>query len=296
MTARVVLAASLAVFAIVDNAAAEQTREQRRQVAPLIRALTDCVARNVLSDEGGATAYRLNTFSDFVVRKIGSCKENVEELIDVYDRVSGEGAGLAFLNGPYSSDLPRAVLHRVQPQLQAQLDDRDKAQAEQAVRDAQAAADAAIRRQQAEAERQSRLAAAEQQAAEAKAAAARAQAEEKAATAKVEAARLQQVSDAKRADGLLIDKAGDCARQQLSSLVKSGESAEVLASAVMTLCNPQMSAAIDGGVVEFKLENSLPESAAGEGVYRERLRAELRDNIVALAVQAKAGTGPFAGN
>ena len=49
--------------------AATQTPEQRRQVAPLIRALTDCVARQTLADDGGASAFRGNTFSAFVVRK-----------------------------------------------------------------------------------------------------------------------------------------------------------------------------------------------------------------------------------
>ncbi len=277
----------------------------RRAVAHLIRALTDCVAQRVLNDDDAASEFHGGTFNSYVNRLVDMCPDQVANLVQVYDGMDGPGRGRAFLDGPYADDLSRAVLKRIKPQLdvkvatyerglaeQAKLKEQEKAEAE-----AHQKADEAARAEQArkeEADRQAAIAAAEQQAAAAKAAASQAEAEAKAAAARVEAERLAQIDVAKKAEALLVDKAAACAREQLGSLVKSGESAEVLAAAVMTICGADMNHLLDSGVAEYKLENQLAVNDTGEAIVRERIKADAREQIVALAVQAKAGVGSFA--
>jgi hypothetical protein len=114
------------------------------------------------------------------------------------------------------------------------------------------------------------------------------------AAVKAESARQLQIEEGKRAETLLIRRAADCSRAQLAGLVKSGETAEVLATAVMTICSSEVNAALDAGVSEFKIEQSMTNSDIGEGLFREKLRGNVREQIIALAVQAKAGVGAFA--
>ena len=270
----------------------------RKAVAHLIRALTDCVAQRAIQDDDAASELHDGTFNSYARRLVNSCSDQVADLIQVYDRVDGPGRARVFLDGPYSDDLPRAVLKRIQPQLDvkvAALERQLVAKAENEARE-KAATDAAQAEQnrKEEADRQAAIAVAEQQASAAKAAAAQAEADAKTVAAKAEAERLQRVEVAKKVEGLLIDKAAECARAQLGSLVKSGESAEVLASAVMTICGSDVDHLLDAGVAEHKLERQLPDSDAGEAVYREQIRADAHEQIVALAVQAKAGVGTFA--
>lgn len=303
--------AALAAIALVSSTAVAPAQialteaQKRRPVAPLVRALTNCVAKQAVGDDLGVTAYRDGTFNAYVVRVIGRCSDFVYDLIQVYDRVYGEGEGMTFLNGAYANDLPRAVLARIKPQLENKvvmlnrsLADKEarEEQARQAEADRQKAQDLVQQAEQRreDAERQARIAEAERKTAEQRAATAQAEAEQKAAAAKAEAVRLQQVEDAKKAETLLIDKAAECSRKQLTALVKSGESAEVLARAVMTICSAEVNTALDAGVSEWKLEKSLPDSAVGEDIYREKLKVDARDSITALAVQAKAGVGGFA--
>lgn len=295
---------TLFVAAPASAQSVDQPPEQRRQVAPLIRALTNCVAKQTLQEDAGAVAYRDGTFNAYVVRMIGRCQNVVSDLVGVYDRVSGEGAGIAFLNGPYSNDLPRAVLRRIRSDLDSRVAVFNRVAAEQASREAQQQADAANQRRAAdqaladeakaaEAERQARTELAKQQAAQAVAATTQAQAVAQVATAKVESERQLRLAEAKKSEYLIVEKAADCAHRQLTSLVKSGESAEVLATAVMTLCSTEVHAAVDSSYQRFQLETQAGGNF-GEASIREKVRADMRDEVIALAVQAKAGAGAFA--
>ena len=126
------------------------------------------------------------------------------------------------------------------------------------------------------------------------AAADRAKAEERAAAQVAEGERLKQVATATGAAKLLAVKALDCGKDQLRSLVKSGESAEVLASAVMTMCGSEVDNFVTAGAKEYVLERQVAEDDAGVGLAKEKLKADTREHFVALAVQAKAGVGGFA--
>lgn len=309
--------AAASLWTSTAHAQAAMTEAQKRaQVVPLIRALTDCVAKTALYDTAAPLAYRSGTFNAYIVRLIGRCPDYFTQLQQVYDRVYGQGELGTFIDGDYANDLPRAILRRIKPQLEAKVEVLTKSEAERAARieeerQAELAREADERRveearervaeqarqeraQQEAAERQRQIALAEQQAAAAKAAASQAQAEAKAAAAKAEAERLERVETAKKAETLLVDQAASCARKQLKSLVRSGESADVLATAVMTICGEEVGHALDSGVEEFKLEHQVGGSDLAEGIVRERLRSQAREQVIALAVQAKAGVGAFA--
>ena len=277
----------------------------RRAVAPLIRALTDCVAQQSLIDQDAVTEYRNGTFNSYVVRTVRLCPTFVMNLLQAYDRFDGEGQGNAFLNGPYASDLPRAVLKRIKLQmddrlasLNRQAEDQVAREAEQkAAREQQQKADELLRQEEArkeEVDRQARMAEAEQKAAQARASAMLVEADAKLAATRLEAARQQQIGEARKVEALLVEKTDQCARQQLQGLLKSGESAEVLAGATMTICNREISDMLDGSVQKLRVERSAQPDETTEELYREKKRSETHDQVVALAVQAKAGVGAFA--
>ncbi|WP_158809637.1 hypothetical protein [Beijerinckia sp. L45] len=238
---------------------------------------------------------------------ITRCSDQVGALTEVYDGVYGRGQTDAFLNGDYARDLPRAVLRRVEKTLKtkatliARADDERAAQ-EARDREAQAAkqardrvaeqARAQERERKDEADRQQELALSQQRASEAKAKADEASAHARAAAESAEAERLKQIETAKGAAKLLVTSALHCGHEQLKSLVKSGESSEVLASAVMTICGADVDHFVEAGIGEYRLEQQS--LAFDEGVARAKLREEMREHIVALAVQAKAGVGDFA--
>ena len=267
---------------------------QRVQVRPYIVALTDCVAKRTLDDDAAVLAFRDDGFSPYVRTMIERCPRYLEQLTQVYDQTYGPGQGQAFVDGPYAKDLPRAVLKRIQPQLQAKLDNLRRDEAAQAVRDAQAKETTDAQARRAEADRQREAAESEQHVAEARAEADRAKAQERAAAQSAEAERLKQVATATGAAKLLAVKALDCGHDQLKSLVKSGESAEVLASAVMTMCGSEVDNFVTAGAKEYVLERQVNEDDVGVGLAKEKLKADTREHFVALAVQAKAGVGSFA--
>lgn len=242
--------------------------------------------------------YQQGRISSYVVRAIGFCPEFVNRLVNLYDRIDGAGWGQIFIAGPYSVDLPKAVLARIKSQLDTKLDALKRLQVEQAAREmqereaarAKQMAEEAAREDQArqeEAERKLKAAEAERKAIEAEAGA-------RAARVQAEVERQQQIGQAKKAEGVLVDRTADCARHQLSDLVKSRETAEVLANVVITLCGSEVSAPLDGGVQVARLERNLLINGVADEHSRETLRSETKDRIVAMAVQARAGADAFA--
>lgn len=102
--------------------------------------------------------------------------------------------------------------------------------------------------------------------------------------AQVEASRRQRVEDARRARDLLRDRMYACTTKELESLVASSESADVLTTAAMTICNRDVQAALDAAVELARLESGSTVD------FRDDLVSVVRKNVLASAVQAKAGT------
>ncbi|WP_237482618.1 hypothetical protein, partial [Lichenibacterium dinghuense] len=103
----------------------------------------------------------------------------------------------------------------------------------------------------------------------------------------------ERVDTAMRAMAVLRDKFYDCADRQLPGLVKSGESADVLASAAMTICGRPL-ADVQDAALEVSKAKEETAGSVGEAVMREQVKALVKERVVADAVQAKAGIGAFA--
>lgn len=96
------------------------------------------------------------------------------------------------------------------------------------------------------------------------------------------ALRKQRVEEAEKARNLLRDRMYACTTGELENLVASSESAEVLATAAMTICNKEVQSALDAAMEVVRLD----------GVPSDGIRASLNDvikrNVVTSAVQARA--------
>ena len=271
---------------------------KRQLVLPSIRNLTACVIDYVNSEDEALLAYRENRFSPYVRSLVARCATQVADLSARYDRVYGPGSADEFIQGNYSNDLPRAVLARTKDKLQARLDDYDRAQAR--ARAARQAEEARARvERQAEEEHQAALG--RQRADDDRAAAAKAETERKAAEAdraateaKAAQQKREQLDVANRSFSVLRDKMYTCVDAQLPQIVKSGESAEVLASAALTICNRTLVEAEDAGLDAQAIENGTRPSGIAEEAFREKAKSVVRERAVADAVMAKAGVGQFA--
>jgi len=98
----------------------------------------------------------------------------------------------------------------------------------------------------------------------------------------MQASRQQRIEEAKKSRDLLRDRMYACTTKELDQLVASSESAEVLTSAAMTLCNREVQATLDAALELSRLEGG---SSAD---LRDDLTAVIKKNILAGAVQAKA--------
>ena len=249
--------------------------QKRKIVVPDIKALTYCVARVTLSDPDGVVQYRAGLLGSYVPRQLQKCPAEMNALLELYEETYGEGEAERFVRGPYLADLPRAVLSVIRLQLDAKVDAAK--QAEQAAYQAEMA-------RQAESDRRI---------AEDVAAAARADAEGKAAEAKAAIEKKERVDTAMRSMAVLRDKFYECADHQLPGLVRSGESADVLASAAMTICGKPLSDVQDAALEVSRTKDDAS-SNLGEAVMREQIKNLVKERVVADAVQAKAGVGAFA--
>lgn len=254
----------------------ELTEAQKRKiVVPDIKALTYCVARVTLADPDGAMQYRASLLGSYVARQLQKCPAEMNALLSLCESTYGDGEAERFVQGPYIADLPRAVLSVIRPQLDAKVE-------------------AATRSEQvAYADELARQSEADRRLAEERAATVRAEAETKATEAKAAMEKQGRVDTAMRSMAVLRDKFYECADRQLLGLVKSGESADVLASAAMTICGKPLSDVQDAA---FEVSKAREETAGsvGEVVMREQVKTLVKERVVADAVQAKAGVGVFA--
>ena len=294
---RTVMVAAMIVVAsqaLAGSPFYELTEAQKRKiVVPDIKALTYCVARQAESDTDAVGFYRSGNFGDYIGRQLGKCPREMNALLELYESTYGDGEAEKFIRGPYLSDLPRAVLSVIRPQLDAKV--ADLMADEQRVRDAEAAQEAEAQKQAFIKRMQDQVEAddAQRKVEEDRAATVRAETERKAAEARAATEKRERVDTAMRSMAVLRDKLYDCADQQLPGLVKSGESADVLASAAMTICGKTLSDLQDAALEVSKAREEIG-SNIGEAVMREQVKALVKERVVADAVQAKAGVGAFA--
>lgn len=254
----------------------EPTEAQKRKiVVPDIKALTHCIARITLADPDGAVQYRAGLLASYVPRQLQKCPAEMNALLDLYETTYGEGEAERFIKGPYLTDLPRAVLSLIRPQLDAKIDEAK--QSEQA-----AYADALAR--QSEAHRKTE---------EDKLAALRLQAQQAAEETKIVREKQERVEIASRTMILLRDKFYECADQQLPGLVRSGESADVLANTAMTICSKPLDDAMDAVVAVARAKDDQATQGMQDDVLKVSLRSFVKERVVSDAVQAKAGIGAF---
>src|SRR5690348_14360720 len=106
--------AALAQTAPVDLSPPPLTEAQKRKMLlPYIRAVTDCVARGIGTNQTAMYYARQDRWPDAIKNMSGSCREEAVPLIEAHDRLYGAGTGQVFFNGPYIADLPRALSARL---------------------------------------------------------------------------------------------------------------------------------------------------------------------------------------
>lgn len=306
------LAVLAAVFA-AQSAHAQGLMEdpaRRKLVAPAIRAATDCISREVLNEWGVLDYVRTGHLGDTLDGPIRRCSGVVGFMTAEFDRVYYQGAGETFLKGAYRDDLPRAVLKRIGPEVTRRQAELDRQRADAVRRQAE---DDRLRDQKREEERaasERRRAEDERKAAEIRAETERrqielrAEAEKRDAERKIEAEKResdrraemirqadlkrQQLDAATKAADILKDRMYTCAAREMQDLVKSGENADVLASAAMTLCSTEVDKALDGLIEAKKIETDAVVGYAEAEAVKTAGRAVIRDRVLANAVKVKA--------
>ncbi|MBJ6125467.1 hypothetical protein [Microvirga splendida] len=96
------------------------------------------------------------------------------------------------------------------------------------------------------------------------------------------AVRKQRSEEAAKARDLLRDRMYACTTSEIEDLVASSESAEVLATAAMTICNKEVQAALDAAMEVVRLDGVAPDG------IRSSLNDVIKKNVVTSAVQARA--------
>src|SRR5215207_7141624 len=117
----VVLATALVSLALPALARGELSeRQKRKALLPAIQATTECIAQEILRSPTALSHARQNKWSEAVQSMPEVCKALGSTLIAEHDRLYGPGTGKAFVEGPYASDLPRALKARIRPALKRQ--------------------------------------------------------------------------------------------------------------------------------------------------------------------------------
>src|SRR3954449_3997667 len=116
-----VLATALVSLSLPALARGEPTeRQKRKELLPAIRATTESLAQEILRSPTALSYARQNKWSEAVQSMPEVCKAFGSTLIAEHDRLYGPGTGKAFVDGPYASDLPRALKARIRPALKRQ--------------------------------------------------------------------------------------------------------------------------------------------------------------------------------
>ncbi len=87
--------------------------QKKAAVLPLVLRATECIVRKVSADKRYSADIRPSGINDVIVDSISACARPVRAMVDAYNRMYGDGAGEAFLLGPYLDVLPAAVVQQV---------------------------------------------------------------------------------------------------------------------------------------------------------------------------------------
>lgn len=117
----------------------------------------------------------------------------------------------------------------------------------------------------------------------------RAEAVVSAERARLEVERQQNIERLEKAADRLRDRAYECTTPQLEKLVSSAESADVLATAAMTICRREIDDAIQARVDIARSKLGTGYVTASEPADREEMRKIVRTSVITTAVQLKAG-------
>lgn len=101
------------------------------------------------------------------------------------------------------------------------------------------------------------------------------------------------IETAERTRDLLRDRMYQCTGNELSQLVRSSETAEVLAEAAMTICSESVRNSIDAAINLYRL-NDGPLSAAQVEDFRREVVDVITRSVRASAVQARASANTAA--
>jgi hypothetical protein len=112
---------ALVSLALPALAQGELSKTQKRKaLLPAVRATTECIAQEILRSPTALSYARQNKWFETVQSMPEVCKAFGSTLIAEHDRLYGPGTGKAFVEGPYASDLPRALKARIRPALKRQ--------------------------------------------------------------------------------------------------------------------------------------------------------------------------------
>src|SRR3954454_6703116 len=91
-----------------------------RVLLPTVRATTDCIAQGIAASPIALNHARQGNWLEAVKSLQDKCSDIGRKLIVEHDRLHGPGTGKAFVEGPYASDLPRALKARIGPEMKRQ--------------------------------------------------------------------------------------------------------------------------------------------------------------------------------
>jgi len=80
---------------------------------PLVQRATECIVHRVAVDGRYRPDMSPADIDDLIVDSISACRRPVRAMIQLHDRLYGNGSGEAFLLGPYLDVLPAAVIRQV---------------------------------------------------------------------------------------------------------------------------------------------------------------------------------------
>jgi len=93
--------------------------DRQARLLPLVARATDCILRRIADDPRDRPDLRPDELNAMIADSLRGCARPLRAMIDMHDRLYGEGSGEAFLLGPYLDVLPSAVVRQVQMKMPA---------------------------------------------------------------------------------------------------------------------------------------------------------------------------------
>jgi len=113
-----VLATALVSVSLPALARGELSDARKWKVLlPTVRAVTDCIARGIAASSTALTYARQENWIEAVKSTVEECRSVGSRLVAEHDRLYGPGTGKTFVEGPYATDLSRALKARIGPML-----------------------------------------------------------------------------------------------------------------------------------------------------------------------------------